>query len=362
MKNRKNLLFRITLLTLIVTIFSIASADTVEEITEPAPQENAEWSNPGPVAVTSAVSRATLFINYVDQLDIWWLILLNPDPRDIAPITDAYIELLYPVFILILVLSGFYLIFMSGSPGGRSKAKSMFFKTLITMVLVAFSVDIFKIILNISEALTYKALSVAIVEKVSLTAAQQVDYFLANLILALLILPLYFLSIGIRYTLVLIFAAIFPLTIFLYFFELPFIGSFIGKELAAKLWRMTIATIFSQFVQGIAIAATVIAIKDAVSFNSGLAGFFVSCAGLIIAAVAPLFMSGILQYIGGIVMSFGTVVTHFNPIAGYAITALGGIMIGMGPASLMAAGGVGSMGYAAGQQKTASKWSRAASS
>ncbi len=87
------------------------------------------------------------------------MILINPDPADVNSLISSYLDLLQPVFVLSIMIIGFYLVFMSGSPVGRTKAKAMFWKLILTMILVTLSTEIFVILLNISKGITMKVLA-----------------------------------------------------------------------------------------------------------------------------------------------------------------------------------------------------------
>jgi len=275
------------------------------------------------------------------------LILLNPDPASVAPLMDSYLDLMHPVFVLSIIIIGFYLIFMSGSPGGRSKAKTMFWKLLLTMILVSLSLEIFKILLAISEGLTMKVLAGVEYNSLDFSFIENVAFVFVMILLAP-VFTLTLISIGIRYILVLVTAALFPITIFLYLFELPIIGV-MGKEIGAKLWRWTIGVIYAQVIQGIMLAITVVSFTSIseVSGWGNLGAIFMGMGGFLMIAFAPLMAMQVLAWIGSAFMSAGMAVSFVNPAMGFAMTAMGGLMMGQGPASsLMAGGGAAGMGFA----------------
>jgi hypothetical protein len=315
-----------------------------------------QWFVPGlwGVCITDAFLR--WFFGACIRLFLWsikGLILLNPDPASVAPLMNAYMDLMQPVFLLSILVIGFYLIFMSGSPGGRSKAKSMFWKLLLTMILVSLSLEIFKILLAISQGLTMKVLAGVEYDSLDFSVIENITF----LFVQLLLLPVFtftLMSIGIRYILVLVTAALFPITIFLYLFELPIIGV-MGKEIGAKLWRWTIGVIFAQVVQAIMLAVTVISFTNIseVPGYGNIGAVFMGMAGFLMIAFAPLMMMQVLAWIGAVFLSAGVAVSFVNPALGFAMTAMGGLMMGQGPASsLMAGGGAAGMAFAMGMGKT----------
>jgi hypothetical protein len=84
------------------------------------------------------------------------LILLNPDPRSeaINGILTALLQLIMPFYVLAIILSAFYLLFVSGSPSGRGKAKKMVVRLMIGMMLVSQSPLIMTLFLDASSAVT----------------------------------------------------------------------------------------------------------------------------------------------------------------------------------------------------------------
>ncbi len=68
-------------------------------------------------------------------------IVANPDINSppAANLIRYFLSLLYPLYFLALIITGFYIIFIPGSPLGRLRAKSLFAKLIISMVLVSIS-------------------------------------------------------------------------------------------------------------------------------------------------------------------------------------------------------------------------------
>ena len=304
------------------------------------------WSDPGPCILQAIID---FFLPDPSEVAnaLKPMILTNPDPSDVAPLMDSYLDLMHPIFVLSIIILGFYLIFMSGSPGGRAAAKNRFWKLILTMILVSLSLEIFKILLGISEGITAKVLGGVTDGSIEFSAIETITFVLVQLFLYMVYIWI-LISIGLRYILVLICAALFPITIFLYLFEMPIIGA-MGREMGAKMWRWTLAVIFAQVIQGVMLAITVISfgnISEAAGWGK-LGAAFIGIAGFVLIALAPLMMLGILKWIGGAMMGMGMAVSLGNPALGFAMTAMGGLMMGQGPASaLMAAGGAAGMGFA----------------
>ena len=322
------------------------------------------WSDPGPCILQGIIDLFEDPVEFANKMKP--KILHNPDPSSVSPLMQSYLNLLHPIFVVSIIIVSFYLIFMSGSPGGRAQAKNMFLKLLLTMVLVSLSLEIFKILLGISEALTLKITASVTDGSMDFGPMQTFTFFGVRVMFQMVGIWVD-IAIGLRYMLVLIFAALFPLTIFLYFFEMPIIGT-MTKETGAKLWRYTIGAIFAQVFQGAMLAVTVISfasISEATGWGK-LGAIFVGIAGYSGIALVPFIAMGVLQWIGALVMSLGmgmSMVASIVPgagrvlsVAAFAMTAAGGLMMGQGPASaLMAGGGAAGMGFAMGKGRKAAE-------
>ncbi len=275
-------------------------------------------------------------------------IMWNPNPDDIRPMVSDFIEMLIPVYVMIITILGVYIIFLSISPSGRARAKSMFWRTILSMVLVSISLEIFKIALAISEALAHRMLAGIVTTRITYFASillingnPYIMIFILQLLLWLLIFAL--VVVAVRYFLVLMMCAIFPFTLFLYFFEFT-------KDIGSKLLRYSMAIIFTQPVQALMLAITIMSMNSigmagsSVSENMIYAFLFMAGCSMII--LAPLMMMGLLKWIGGAIAGLGMVVSFINPAIGGAMVAIGGVAAGMGPGGLIAGGTAYGLGTA----------------
>lgn len=85
------------------------------------------------------------------------LIMMNPPTRNI--LSEIFIKLTLPFYVLAIVSTGFYLIFFSGSPAKRANAKSLLVKFVIGMFIISISPIILDIGFKLSESLTYRILN-----------------------------------------------------------------------------------------------------------------------------------------------------------------------------------------------------------
>ena len=318
------------------------------------------------VHVLNIIMQQILLDNFLNVVfdGIKYAILINPNPDDVQTLLDAYITFLHPLYSLMIVITGFYLIFMSGSPAGRAKAKQSFWKLILSMVLVTISLDIFKLLLRISLGLSRTVLSTSGATDFTLGGA--VLAYIPICIFAVPVVLLCIVSIGIRYLLVLIFAALFPFTLFLYMSDILFFDflmmSGLTKRWGAKLFRLTLGAIFAQVVQAAMLAITIVSFNSMASNAPGygtLVALMVGIMGLFLIGIAPLFTMMVLQYIGAFVMAAGMVVSMvpgYGTVLGPVLTTAGGLMQGMSPgAALMAGGGTAAFGRLASMQRSMPK-------
>ena len=346
----KKRIFKISIILGVLGIF----AETVSSVA------SCEWTDPSTwgkcilsILMNLLLPHSALepFVNGLKTMILW-----NPSLSGVNNLIVNYISLLQPVFVLLLVVSGFYLTLMSGSPAGRSRAKSLFWKLLIVMILVSLSLDIFELLVAMSEALSRKILA-EVNPSVTPLDVFPITYALMAIVGLFLtvfgIIPI-LISLGARWILLLIMAALFPLALLFSFLDLPVLGS-MTKEIGMKMLRYSLAVIFAQPVQALMLAITITAYN---SIGLSFSGFFIPLimliAGLIAITAAPLIVLGVMRWIGGAFMLLGLLAAlKGNIAASYAATTIGGIMMGQGPSSLLAAGGTATFGLAARRMRSA---------
>jgi len=84
------------------------------------------------------------------------LILLNPDAysNDVQDGLRLFLEIIHPLYILSIAVTAFYLIFISGSPGGRSKAKTFMKDLVVGMIIISMSPMLLQGLVNLSADIT----------------------------------------------------------------------------------------------------------------------------------------------------------------------------------------------------------------
>ncbi|RLI88389.1 MAG: hypothetical protein DRO76_00445 [Candidatus Altiarchaeales archaeon] len=224
---------------------------------------------------------------------------MNPDPfhPELLGITNFLIYVMGSLYISAIIVIGLYLMFFSGSPVGRARAKSMLPHVVMGMVLVLLAPHLMNPLLYISGSLTSSVLSLWHGDPMQVLNPEgemnPIDYFMSKfqdfswfsleasiafLFLALLILSLPLIIISIRYLAVTLFTMILPLTIFLYLF-LPTRG--IGRLLLEQtlLWTSV------QVTESVALIS-VVAIISLLPYNE--LKIIIEIAGILMLVVVPL--------------------------------------------------------------------------
>jgi len=186
---------------------------------------------------------------------------MNPDPfhPELLGITNFLIYVMGSLYISAIIVIGLYLMFFSGSPVGRARAKSMLPHVVLNPEGEMNPIDYF---MSKFQDFSWFSLEASI----------------AFLFLALLILSLPLIIISIRYLAVTLFTMILPLTIFLYLF-LPTRG--IGRLLLEQtlLWTSV------QVTESVALIS-VVAIISLLPYNE--LKIIIEIAGILMLVVVPL--------------------------------------------------------------------------
>jgi hypothetical protein len=132
--------------------------------------------------------------------------------NDVLAIHSKLITLLAPLYVLILTWNGIQ-IMLSRGISSQTNAKSVIQKTIISILLVASSLQIYQLILNLSQAISSFFLVNSLPDfgapSISTIALFALAFFFLTLFVIFLIVRFIFISLGV---------VIFPIGIFLYFF------------------------------------------------------------------------------------------------------------------------------------------------
>ncbi len=243
--------------------------------------------------------------------DLPKLILLNPDimvegeggfVRNplVENMVNFMLTIIVPFYIFGIASTSFYLMFVSGSPMGRARAKSGLLKLLVSIPLALGSIEIVQFFIDISEYLTAFILSSTNLEFGLQMLKANIAFFRANLYTwvgfgwwpamrhfsnVLMMGGPIFVAIFMRYFSIILMTIMFPLTIFMYAFRY-------SQKMGSALFKLTFWWIFSQVMMaiilvGISIASLSLPTLEGVSSNTMLQGLF-GMGGFVALAVAPL--------------------------------------------------------------------------
>ncbi len=289
------------------------------------------------------------FISYMEDY-----LLLQPDLNPFKPIINDLLQVLLPLYIFAIAFTGVYIIFLSTTPHNRAKAKTMLSRLLLGMALVTISFPIYELLVNLAGSITAKILAgwfyvgggggsglfLSLTTLLGLGAGLIIyGPFSITIIPNLILLSL--LSIMVRYFLVCFLAAIFPLTIFFYFFELT-------RKAGQTLMRYTIIAIFSQPAQALMLIIMINALNTAASGSAtqSLISIMIATVGFLLFIFVPLAMLKILGWVGGAVAGLGIVLSARNPRLGATMMVGGGVAAGLGLEAVASGGAIYAIGKA----------------
>jgi hypothetical protein len=182
---------------------------------------------------------------------------VDPGIRNINVTLMRMLQIWYIVAIIIL---GAYLIFMAGSPHGRANAKDAFVRLVVGMVLVSQSPILFQMMLDI-ERLIADTLMATTVGAFQL-AMRHLTFFVSakyccTMWILMLVTAVATVLGAFRYFLVYVMACFFPLTLFMYFTDIP--NPFFSlRGLGTRLFKFTIMLFIIQILQVLMLATGMI--------------------------------------------------------------------------------------------------------
>ncbi len=228
------------------------------------------------------------------------LILLNPvvmtqtadgdfvGNTPIKNLCDFFQVMTWPFYILAITATAFYLLFMSGSPLGRARAKSSLIKLVISMGVIVLTIPIVQLMLDASEYLTGGILNLVDVQPgidaligsmdelqtlFSLTIAFSYWNAIYLVMFSIIMFCGPLILIAVRFFMVVQLIALFPLTVLLFSF-------YFTRRLGSQMMEATVSWIFVQplmalILVSISAAAHSMPMLDdrVVAMSFGLAGF-----------------------------------------------------------------------------------------
>ncbi|MFH0859947.1 MAG: hypothetical protein V1921_01990 [Candidatus Altiarchaeota archaeon] len=276
---------------------------------------------------------------------IVWMISINPTvycmPSEIAAgckvsfgfdrFFPYFFDLLIPLYIVAFMFTAIYFITKTTNARSRARAKAMLSKLILGIIIIGMSPLIYQVMLDISGGLVnfiYESSGLVNFEdlKQNATAGGALAALAAIILTYLIIIPAIAIVACIRYFMVVTFALVFPLLLFLYFFDLT-------RGFGRKWLRHAVGWIMVPPLQALFLVLTVASIDSIGPTLDGtlgfalvgpLVGFFMTIAGLLMVGLAPLMINHLMSLVGGGVVAVG-LASNTPWIAG-----VGGVLEGRG--------------------------------
>jgi hypothetical protein len=235
-----------------------------------------------------------------DQCDI--LGRSVPVDATIRAMNVLFIRAFMPLFISFFLLLGLYMILMQGSPKGRAEAKAFFIDLTVGMILVGLSPVIYQITMNISSGLTEELWSLSGVSYGNIKewwqGGPESRVYCCFFWIALVTAVCALIVAGFRYFMVMLFAALFPLSLFLYTFRF-------SKGIGNTLMKFSLLAIFTQVIM---MAFFVIGLKAFTDPTFGVPAFRIlfGIASMVAIMCTPLILLKVMHWIGGAVYAYSS--------------------------------------------------------
>lgn len=249
-------------------------------------------------------------------------------------------DILVPVYVVAMMFVALFFIVKAGSPRGRARARKMFFRLVMGMLMIIYAPLIYQAMLDISIRMTGFYLdSVSIDKLMALTSfgkAVAMCYLQCCMFIVAFVTIIILL---VRWFYVYIYALFFPFILFLYFFEVtkPYGTKYLKQAIRWIFVPPLQALILYVMVQGPLVTLGSINPVGLPAILQGLftqvVGVFVVLAGMITMCAAPMIMTQILEFVGTAVYSVGLAIDNL-PLMG-----IGGVIAGQGPSAFTNAHG-----------------------
>jgi hypothetical protein len=239
-------------------------------------------------------------------------------PQVLAPL-NVFIHILQPFYAIAIMITGVYLLFISGSPTGRAKAKGTLIKLVLGLGLITLTLPLMEMLLESAHYATSVIMNIPnapqINSPINADMFMSVKEFFARYFLriaffdtmsalpflaAMILLPSgVLLMFSIRYYMVLLLAMFFPFTVFLY--------SFIAtKRIGSTLLRQMFIWIYIQVIDGLILLVTWTAYSSVQHIPSVLpetandVRTFIALAGFLLLIAAPLIGLWVVNWISAL--------------------------------------------------------------
>ncbi|MEM4347047.1 MAG: hypothetical protein QW802_00465 [Candidatus Altiarchaeota archaeon] len=250
------------------------------------------------------ISRAmdNLMQKYTEILIPFTMAVPDVSHSKIKTLLSTSISILEPLYIIAILLTAIYLLFLSASPRGRTNAKATLVRLIIGLGIIMLTLPIIQLLLEISHS--FASIVIAIFQPNTEIFKFSIEFFMAYfaivtffkpipgsffLLLSILLPILVLIILSVRYLAIILITAIFPFAVFLYSFA-PLSRS--GKIIISVSLMWIFLPIFNAFIIG---AASV----SFYSVNFIPLKLFISLAGYLLLIISPLIFIKILDLLLG---------------------------------------------------------------
>ncbi|MBN2250979.1 MAG: hypothetical protein JW724_02755 [Candidatus Altiarchaeota archaeon] len=275
------------------------SAEDVKEILEKAKQEHpGMWMElGGRIFFYHKISDKIAFFTDFFCRNLQGFVLMDPPLEDEGVITflNYFIYLLQPIYGIAILFTGIYLIFVSGSPLGRARAKSNIISLILGMGLITLTLPLMQLLLEVPHALS--SLMFSFVPDFDggvfgLPADYFADYFFTMtffesmagsifLLLPLLLQILALMVFSARYLMIILLTVFFPFTVL-------FCSLHPLRQIGSRMIRLTVAWAFLPVADAFIVIVTWIGYLSVSGMSFGNVGVYIVSSGLLLLVLAPL--------------------------------------------------------------------------
>jgi len=262
------------------------------------------------VIIWSALLIHKFYMSVFDNMPS--IISANPPIWSIKHFMGFFINLLQPFYTLAIILTGFYIIFVSQSPKNRAKAKFWFGKLIIGLILISISPLIVKLMFYISGTLTKQIMNLADIDLALgsfkagmgklwsmfkwLTIIHRyggMDIFLFDTSLLMMI----YIILVIRYIMVGILAVLLPVTILLYSWD-------ITRHMGKTIIEQTIIWTFMQIGWAVGLIVVSISIATLPSVAEQIPEQYIYITSIVFIIASPFMILGVMNWLGFGILTF----------------------------------------------------------
>jgi len=262
----------------------------------------------------------TVFDNMWDPATQRGLLVANPPMSAVRGFMDFFINMLMPFYVLAIVITGGYLIFVSQSPGARARAKFWLGKLVLGIALITISPMMMEVALHLSSEFTKLILSLGDANVAIDTIRVGIDGFweifrlltrrlfghrsVGGITIAMFCFSFLFtmyLFIIFRYVMIGLLAVLFPVSLFLYSFHPT-------RDIGKSLLDQTFVWIFMQFAWAVGLTVIGISVTTIPAVSPNFPIFYAGFAALILFTSSPMMVLGVMDWLSLSLSSFG----HFQ--------------------------------------------------